>query len=189
MSYWGWKNPYKNSAKANLLSMLIAIPLGIIVCIIGSIILNLEEKYLRALPSDVSFQLAQIFLFGQISTYNFGFAIEEWMTNDGVVLAAVLYMGICLAFTIWVEGNYHARKNPEIGRKNIFMRTTIIHFCSYMVLLMAWLPYSYYSAKNKEDALKVLCSKNNAGRYECEKIWSKFPEIYRSSINYNYLNP
>jgi hypothetical protein len=176
-----WNSPYKNSLLGNLLSMLAAIPLGIALSSIGLFIGRLDLSAFGATVELIRRFSIQVFLYGDLQSPSYGYV--SGFNMAGVVLAAIIFMGICWLFSIIIEGIYYGKKNPEVPKAVIFRVTTTSHFISYCILFAVWFPYSYSVAKSTEDRSKHFCERPNIWLSNCPEIFEKFPEAKKVRLD------
>ncbi len=133
-----WQAPYMSALKGNILSFLAALPLEILLHSIGGYISSPDGRSTFAfIPEKSRFILSQILTYGQLPGPGM----------SGVYLAAIVFMGICWAFSIVVEGYYYSLKNPSLPTKDVFKTTAVVHIASYLVLFLLWFPYCYYGTR------------------------------------------
>jgi hypothetical protein len=176
MAYWRWEKPYKHALIGNLWSMLAALPLGFGLSILGSYI---SKK--PSLADSSKYILAQILLYGQVTTPSYG-SISAGSGYSGIILAALLFIGICWLLTFVVEALYYSKKNPNIPKSNVFLRTALVNIVSYSLLIALWLPYSYQAAKSEEGFMKHHCAEAGGWGRDCPKILEKYPEIKQQRL-------
>lgn len=124
-----WQEPYWTALKGNLWSMAAALPLQVVLSILGGYVA--ERDTLAFIPYNIRFFLAQVLLYGQ-----------AYDARD-IFLAPIIFIGICWAFSVAVEGYYYSLRNPLLPRKKVYRTTVIVHIISYLLLLALWLPYLY----------------------------------------------
>ena len=175
MARWKWSEPYKHALGGNVLSMLAALPFGVLLSMAGRYLVSAEaESAFPYLSGPVRFFLAQALFYGQMPAPSYGF-IVGW-SKAGIFLAALIFIGLCWMLTFAVEGYYYSRKNPSRPRKEIFLRTAVANIASYCFLIALWLPYSYYSASSSQNFEREVCASPSYWSSRCTNIWEKFPE-------------
>lgn len=176
MKRWGWIAPYKNSFWANLWSMLAAIPIGFLLSYIGVYLgSNDGQAALSFIPKSVTFNLAQVFLYGELMPPSYGHIIGP--NRAGISLAGLVFIGICWLLTFGVEGRYYRIQNPLVSKSAIYRGTAFSNLVSYSLLLTMWLPYSYMSAASAETMLRSTCQRPDLWSSNCPSIFTRYPEI------------
>lgn len=176
MAYWKWEKPYKHAFFGNLWSMLAALPVGFGLSILG----NYISKD-AATADSARYMLAQILLYGQVTTPSYG-SISDGSSYSGIILAALLFIGICWILTFVVEALYYGKKNPNLPKANVYRRTAIVNIISYCLLIALWLPYSYQAANSEEEFMKQHCAEAGGWGRDCPKILAKYPEIKQQRL-------
>lgn len=176
MAKRNWISPYRTAFISNLWSMLASLPIGFLLSWMGSMIEKLTSSD-PSLRSQLTFDLAQVFYFGQLRGPDFGFVVSG--TNSGIGLAALVFIGICWSVTVGVEGRYYQHINPKISRRQAIRAAVFFNVVTYCVLLVMWLPYSYYEVKSEEEFYKKVCSSSSSDSMHCDYIFNKYPEIRR----------
>ena len=176
MAYWKWEKPYKYALFGNLWSMLAALPVGFGLSILG----NYISKDI-ATADSARHLLAQTLLYGQVSTPSYGY-ISGGSSNGGIILAALLFIGICWVLTFVVEALYYRKKNPNLSKANVYRRTAMVNIASYCLLIALWLPYSYQAAKSEEGFMKSHCAEAGGWGRNCLEILAKYPEIKQQRL-------
>jgi hypothetical protein len=175
MARWAWERPYKTALNGNLVSMLAALPFGVLLSMAGGYLASAESKSTFPYLSDSArFFLAQALFYGDPPVPSYGFIVVWSMA--GIFFAALIFIGFCWLLTFAVEGYYYSRKNPSRPRIEIFRRTALANVASYCFLIVLWLPYSYYSASSEQDSGRRLCAEPSSWSSRCTEIWEKFPE-------------
>lgn len=183
MKRWGWTAPYKNSFWANLWSMVAAIPIGFFLSYVGAYLGSKDgQAALSFIPTSVTFNLAQVFLYGNLPAPSYGY-INGLGGIAGIPLAGLVFIGICWLLTFGVEGRYYRVRNPLVSKAAIYRGAALSNLASYSLLLTMWLPYSYMSAVSGEAMERRLCQSSNAWSSSCLKIWSRYPEIKADRIH------
>lgn len=176
MARWKWAKPYKTAFSGNLLSMLAALPVGVLLSLGGAYLAGADAKStLSFLPDTVRFFLAQVLFYGDTPVPSYGFAGA--FNSAGVFLAALIFIGLCWLLTFVIEGSYYLRKNPSFSRKEIFLGAALANVASYFFLVSLWLPYSYYAASAAQASHLRLCAEPSAWSNGCAGIWERFPEV------------
>jgi hypothetical protein len=176
MARWKWERPYESAVGGNLLSMLAALPFGVILSLAGGYIYSEGGRAaLSFLPDSIRFFLVQVLLYGDtpVPTYGFIFGFN----SAGTFLAALIFIGLCWLLTFTVEGSYYSRRNPSRPRGEIFRGTALANLASYCFLIALWLPYSYFSASAAQDSEREFCAQPSAWSGRCNDIWAKFPAV------------
>jgi hypothetical protein len=177
MKRWGWQAPYKNSFWANFWSMIAAIPVGLALSYIGGYLVSFNGKAsLDFIPETVSRTLAGIFLYGHLPAPSYGY-ITSHGGMASLSLAGLAFIGICWALTFAVEAYYHRVRNPSMARSVIYRGVAVANLVSYSLLLLMWLPYSYFSAIANESMERHMCTRSNTWSSSCLKMWSRYPEL------------
>jgi hypothetical protein len=169
----GWQSPYKTSLIANLLSMAAALPLGVIITLAAAALGNIRADGIQAVVMGA-------LVYGGVPVPSYGYLGRQEYAS--LLLAALVFMGLCWLATWAVEGWYFAKRNPNIRKREIYSRTAKINLASYTLLLALWLPYSLYSAYEGEEWVKDSCSSWNYWGSECPAVWSKYPDIRASRL-------
>jgi hypothetical protein len=174
-----WHSPYRTALIGNILSMIAALPFGVLLSLLGDVVAKSQF-----LPDTLRNVLAQILIYGQLPTPTYGFiGANHYMGMSGVYLAATGFIGLCWAFSILVEGFYYGKKNPSIAKSTVYKVTTQSHLVSYALLLFLWLPYSFYSAKSQELSMRDgLCLWPNAWSATCYQIFDLYPEAKQARL-------
>lgn len=176
MARWKWANPYRTSLQCNLLSMLAALPFGVILSLAGSYLASKAGKSTFAfLPDSTRFFITQILFYGDAPAPAYGFITT--LNGAGIFLAAILFIGLCWLLTFVIEGYYYWRKNPSHSKQEIFRGAALANIVSYCFLISLWLPYSYHSARSAEKFTRDICAKSSSWSSDCPVIMDKFPEI------------
>lgn len=177
MKRWGWQEPYKNSFWANFWSMIAAIPVGLALSYIGGYLVSPHGRAnLDFIPEKVSGLLAGTFLYGHLPAPSYG----HITTHGGMAslsLAGLAFIGICWILTFAVEAHYHRVRNPSIAGSVIYRGVAVSNLVSYGLLLLMWLPYSYFSAIANESMERHVCTRSNTWSSSCLKMWSLYPEL------------
>lgn len=175
MARWKWAMPYKTALNGNLLSMLAALPFGVLLSLAGGYLASADAKStLSFLPDSVRFFLAQALFYGDTPVPTYGFIVA--FSSAGVFLAALIFIGLCWLLTFVIEGYYYSRKNPSRSRKEIFLGTAAANVVSYCFLMVLWLPYSYHSASSAQEFARRICAEPSSWSSRCTDIWTRFPE-------------
>jgi hypothetical protein len=127
------------------------------------------------IPETVSRTLAGIFLYGHLPAPSYGHVTSYGMGS--LSLAGIAFIGICWALTFAVEARYHRVRNPLTPTSSIYRGVAASNLVSYSLLLILWLPHSYFSAVADESMERNICSKSNSWSSSCFKIWSRYPEV------------
>jgi hypothetical protein len=176
MARWKWARPYKTAFGGNLLSMLAALPVGVLLSLAGAYLTDADARStLSFLPDTVRFFLAQVLFYGDTPVPSYGFVGS--FSSAGVFLAALIFIGLCWLLTFVIEGSYYLRKNPSFSRKEIFLGAALANVASYCFLVSLWLPYSYYAASAAQESFLRFCAEPSAWSNGCTGIWEKFPEV------------
>ncbi len=177
MKRWGWQAPYKNSFWANFWSMIAAIPVGLTLSYIGGYLVSPNGKTsLDFIPEKVSGVLAGVFLYGHLPAPSYGH-ITSYGGMANLSLAGLAFIGICWILTFVVEAHYHRVRNPSIAGSVIHRGVAVSNLVSYGLLLLMWLPYSYFSAIASESMERRMCSQSHTWSSSCLKMWSLYPEL------------
>ena len=176
MARWKWVEPYKTAINGNLLSMLAALPFGVLLSLGGGYLVSVDAKTTFSFLSDsVRFFLAQALFYGDTPVPSYGFVVA--FSSAGIFLAALIFIGLCWLLTFAVEGYYYSRRNPSRPRKEIFRGTALANLASYCFLVALWLPYSYLSASSAQESARRICAEPSSWSSGCSGIWAKFPEV------------
>jgi len=176
MARWRWEMPYRNALVGNFLSMLAALPFGVLLSLAGGYLVSPNAKTALPFLSDpVRFFLAQALFYGDTPVPSYGFI--PGFGSAGIFLAALIFIGLCWLLTFVVESYYYSRRNPTRPRVAIIRGAAIANLVSYCFLAALWLPYSYFSARAEQDSVRELCVEPSAWSSRCGDIWAKFPEV------------
>lgn len=176
MKRWGWQAPYKNSFWANFWSLLAAIPVGLVLSYIGSYLVSSSgQASLGFVPPAIRGALAGIFLYGHLPAPSYGYVTSYGMGS--LSLAGIAFIGICWVLTFAVEARYLRVRNPSVPPTSIYRGVAVSNLASYSLLLVLWLPHSYFSAMADESMERSTCSQSSSWSSSCFKIWSRYPEI------------
>lgn len=178
MARWEWNNPYKTALRGNLLSMLAALPFGILLSLTGHYLTTSDAKTtLSVLSAPVRFFLAQAFFYGEPDGPSYGYIVGFSFAN--ILLAALIFIGLCWLVTFVVEGHYYSKKNPLRTKREIFRRTALANVASYCILILLWLPYSYYAAHawQGDEYERTFCGRAWSWSSRCIAVWEKWPGV------------
>lgn len=176
MARWKWEKPYKHALTGNVLSILAALPFGVLLSLAGGYVASPTGKQTLSFLSDSAhFFLTQALFYGDTPVPSYGFIGSSSMA--GIFFAALVFIGLCWLLTFMVEGYYYSRKNPSRPRIEIFRRTALVNVASYCFLIALWLPYSYYSASAAQGLMLNVCAQPSSWSSHCTEIWEKFPEV------------
>lgn len=177
MKRWGWQAPYKNSFWANFWSMIAAIPVGLALSYIGSYLASPQgQATFSWIPAAASRTMAAIFLYGNLPAPSYGY-ITSYGGMASLSLAGLAFIGICWVLTFAVEARYHRVRNPSIQGASIYRGVAVSNLVSYGLLLLMWLPYSYFSAIANESMERSMCTRSSTWSSSCLKMWSLYPEV------------
>lgn len=153
MNRWAWEKPYKSALIGNILSMLAALPLGLLFSKAGMYLGTIDWKTTFPYVSDSARNIiVQSLVYGELPL---PFNQHEW-TWAGVSLAALIFIGLCWSFTFVIEGGYYSRKNPTRPRIEILRRTALANTASYYFLIAIWMPYLFHSY----NLQRIICDSN-----------------------------
>ena len=178
MKKWGWAAPYRSALGGNTLTMLIALPFGLLLSFLGAACGEWGKAANPGVAQQLLYFLAQVFLYGSAPTPTYGFAGSQSFSDLlGMLLASLLFVGCCWIFTIYFEANFYARRNKNLESKYILRKTIFMHVISYGVLMALWIPISIYSAKKSHDYQTEVCARFNVSFEPCVQIWKQYPEV------------
>ncbi len=175
MKRWNWAKPYEHALRGNLVSLAAGLPFGILLSFLGAYLGSEDgQRTFSFLPEQVRFFTIQVLLYGDTPVPSYGFM---GYSNAGILLAAILFIGLCWLLTFVVEGYYYAHKNPQRVRSEIVRKTALANMFSYGLLMLFWFPYSYYTARSSEMLTKTLCSEPSSWSTNCFQLLEKYPEV------------
>lgn len=174
---WGWQQPYAAAVKANALSTLAAIPIGVAFTWAGWW-LYAEGGHMLVdwgVNKFLVWGLTGVLLYGGAPAPTYGFVGDA---NFGpVAFAAFGFIGLCWLITIIIEGWYLARKNPSMKTTSLATKIFLMHLASYTVLISMWVPFTYLDAEYEERSLLRHCLNPGWSASNCDAIWRKYPEL------------
>ncbi len=179
---WGWKAPYRNSFWANFWSMIAAIPVGLALSYIGAyLVSDSGQTNADFIPEMVRRALAGVFLYGNLPAPSYGY-VTSYGGMASLSLAGLAFIGICWVLTFGVESRYHRVRNPSIASASIYRGVAVSNLASYCLLLLMWLPYSYFSAIENESMERNMCTRSRSWSSSCLKMWSLYPELKKERL-------